>query len=602
MKHCLLLPHLVLLVLLLTEVTACVSRPDSEDSSPNISDISFSLESDSLTIVHPFRTDSGIVAVLPAYWDATHILYQKESTDWQSIHVEWGKATRLPQGESITFYQSQLNMVWITTQSGSMAQIDASLDKSVKEAGFIKAIDIHGEPFYNDSLKQIKGRGNSSWLHAKKPYNIQLTNKARLFDLHKSRKFCLVSSNGITDLLGLKIAEQFDCSSPIASCPVALYLNGNYNGLYLLTNKVEVAKSAVDITDLEDLNHKDKAHKGQPCPTISLDEESCRYVEGIESPEDLTGGYLIEVLNFKDRYASTTSGFIGGEDNRIEIKSPERASRDEVLYIRNLFNAFYFANKAPDGIHPETGTTYSDYIDLPSFARYYLVEEVLGNMDGGYGNLYFYKDRDSCDHRLYAGPIWDMGWSMGQDARYPYCRCPRSFFVRAGSSNERHRIFYYLFQHEDFRQLVCQLYLSELRPILDLYFSGDNLYQRLPVNTAHDVELNHMRWPQIERPDVARILSYMHDRIDYMDEVFSLPSEEDYCQVSVNAGFQHRNLMFLVRRGSTFELPTFDFWSPVPDAEVQTVDGWYDSDRRLDSNVQTIDEDKFYLLHWNPSK
>lgn len=579
---------------------SCSHLQNSEEQEPFLADICLYQSSDSTTIIHPFLTTDTLNFILPAYWNLHQSCICGKTKIGREIDITLNNIIDISIDGidyKVRFLQSRLNAVFISTQSGTMQHIDASADKSVKESGHLIAFDTIGQVFYDDALKQIKGRGNSSWVQKKKPYNITLAKKVKLFNLKKSKKFCLISSNGLTDYLSMLIAEEFGTSAAIQVCPIALYLNGNYNGLYLITNKVEIATSNVDITDLEDSNKKDISQKEQSLQTLTADEGSIRFVDGIKEPQDITGGYLLEVLNFKERYYNTRSGFIGGEDNRIEIKSPEKATLNEVEYIRDYFDAFYFANQAADGLNPTTHEHYSDYIDLTSFAKYYLVEEVLGNMDGGYGNLYFYKDQDAKDPKFYAGPIWDMGWSMGIDEKYPYNKYPESLFVRAGSSNPRHKIFYYLFQHEDFRQEVNRQYQLELKPILDKYRLSDSLCLNRPTNTSHDAQLNHIRWPHIPIPDYTRVGSYMSRRIDYMSKICNLSSEQDYCHISVNAGFQHRNIMFIVPRGSYFTLPHFDYWSLSPES-YGNIDGWYEEGLRITSDSVLIDRDQFFQLKW----
>ncbi len=57
------------------------------------------------------------------------------------------------------------------------AWVEASEDKSNKATGSMILLDETGSTVNAGKLKQIKGRGNSTWKGAKKPYQIKLTNK-----------------------------------------------------------------------------------------------------------------------------------------------------------------------------------------------------------------------------------------------------------------------------------------------------------------------------------------------------------------------------------------------------------------------------------------
>lgn len=524
--------------------------------------------------VYPFPTDSGYVCVIPqAFRQVCSFEAEEEGLTPDSLDIRY----------------SELSSVFINTTSGSMKAIHASQDHSYKEAGIIKIVNERGEVEYDDSLKYIKGRGNSSWNLEKKSYNIQLTSKSKPLGLKKSKKFCLVNTHGITNGLALQIARDFGTASAIRSTLVNLYLNGEYRGLYLLTNKVDISKASVDITDLDELNKKTKGKK----QTVESEDGSYKYVDGLKSPKDITGGYLIEVMNFQYKYKALPCGFVSQEGNHIRFKSPENATKDEVLYISGLFKEFYDAIKAPDGINPKTGRYYADYIDLTSFAKYYLVEETLSNMDAGYGNLYFYKDCDSIDPKIYAGPVWDMEWSMGIND-YPYFGYPEALNLQAGSNDESQKLFYYLFQHEDFRQLVYQLYQQELYPMINAVISSDQVSSLLKT----DGSLNYCRWPDryaSSEEEFTHLCSYLRPHIEFLRQIFSSKSD-DYCRVLVNAGYSKRNIMFMVPRGSVFALPDFPWFSA--DGIKKEKEGWYENDKPVSNAEQIVDEDKYYELRW----
>lgn len=524
--------------------------------------------------VYPFPVDSGYVCVVPQVYKDTYTFEQEEN----------GLTP-----DSLDIRYSQLGSIFINTQSGSMKDIHASKNHSYREAGIIKIVNERGEVEYDDSLKFIKGRGNTSWTVEKRSYNIQLSSKCSPLGLKKSKKFNIIDTHGITNVLGLQIARDFGASSAIESCLVNLYLNGEYRGLFLITNKVDISKASVDITNLEKQNKKTGGKK----QTIESEDGMYKYVDGLKSPKDITGGYLIEVMNFQYKYKYLPCGFVSQEDNHIRFKSPENATREEVLYISGLYKEFYDAIKAPDGVNPMTGRYYADYIDLESFARYYLVEETLSNMDAGYGNLYFYKDCDSIDPKIYAGPVWDVEWSMGIND-YPYFNYPEALNLQAGSNNESQKLFYYLFQHEDFRQLVCDLYQNELYPMIDSIISSDPL----PSSLKNDGRLNYCRWPDrytSSEEEFGQLCSYMRPHIEFLKEIFS-SDDRDYCCVSVNAGYSKRNIMFMVQRGTEFTLPDLPWFST--DGVTKEKEGWYENDTPLDNDTQFIDADKYYELRW----
>lgn len=557
---------------------SCSNKGKEEDARwTNCDNLEIKYPGEGSLRIHPFPIDSGYLFVVPSLWkDQVSVTTNNKETaiDSDSVQIKYSK------------YAS----VFVNTVSGSMKAVNASIDHEYREPGAITIIDSTGNIICNEELQFIKGRGNSSWLKDKKSYNIKSGIAINPLGLKRSKSFNLVSTHGITNGLALQIAQEFGTSSPIAFSLVNLYLNGHYQGLYLLTNKVDISHSSVDIQNLDKLNKEN----GEPIKTTNTD-DNYKYVAGISTPEDYSGGYLIEVMNFEYKYDRLPCGFITQDSLRIRFKSPQRATKQEVLYIRNLYHEFYDAIKTPSGYHPTTGRYYSDYIDLESFAKYYLVEEALSNMDAGYGNLYFYKNIDAVDPKIYAGPIWDMEWSMGINS-YPYFRYPEAFNLRAGSSDESQKLFYYLFQHDDFKVMVDSLFQQELFPILQKYFFADSVENDL----NNDGTLNYLRWPgdfRTSNDEFSQLCSYMRPHISFLKKVLSPYFDfDDYCQVRVDAGYLDRCIMFLVHRGDNFELPDFPW--VATDGSKKKKDGWYENNQKLEDPIQQINENKYYKLRW----
>lgn len=527
--------------------------------------------------IKPFYSSEGFICVVPYIWKDSIEIIQKEKTQCN---------------DSIIFRYTFLNSVFINTVSGNMNNVDSSKDHTFKEPGTIKIVSANGVIQYDDSLKYIKGRGNSSWTKEKKSYNIALDRRTKMLGLKKSEKYNLISTHGLTNEFALQIARDFGCSSAISSELVNLYLNGDYHGLYILSNKVDIDKSSVNVTNLE---KKNKKYDKRNHLTIESEDDSYKYIKGIESPEDITGGYLIEVMNFVYKYQNLPCGFISKNGNYFRFKSPENASKEEVLYIKQAYQEFYDAIKSPDGINPITKKYYTDLIHLDSFVKYYLIEESLSNMDGGYGNLYFYKDINAIDNKFYVGPVWDMEWSMGINS-YPYFLYPQALNVLPGSNNESQKMFYYLYQHKDFREKVDSLFQNVLYPIIDQRFCADTI----PFDLENDGTLNYLRWPDRYSSSIEeyrKLCSYMRPHIDFLKEIFSSDTKrKDYCKIIINAGFSERNIMFFVKKGEVFSFPDIPWFSVAN--QKKEKDGWYENNIKLDNTDQVIQEDKFYELHW----
>ncbi len=311
---------------------------------------------------------------------------------------------------------SDLPSIFINTESGSLDSIHA--DKSHKEKGDLLAIDENGDTVYDNKLSSIKGRGNSTWGMAKKPYNIKLDKSTDLFGMGKAKNWCLIANYGDKSLVRNQIVYEVARDSGMTVTPdcinVDLYINGEYLGVYLVTEKVEIKENRVDIYDLEgeteDCNEKDLdsyRSRGFSGRFSSYLEGTRRWRKIPNNPENITGGYLLE-LELADRYPDEASGFVSDGGQQVVVKAPEYASKEQVKYISGYWQEMEDALYSDDGYNKK-GKHFSEYLDLDSFALQYLIQEWTCNWDAGLTSNYFYKDIDG---KIMSGPAWDFDTAL----------------------------------------------------------------------------------------------------------------------------------------------------------------------------------------------
>lgn len=309
---------------------------------------------------------------------------------------------------------SELPSVFINVPDGGLDRIHA--DKEHKEKGCsMLAVNEKGKTDYDGKLDSMKGRGNSTWGMVKKPYNIKLERKSKLFGMEKAKAWCLIANYedkslvrnqvtyGLGEAIGMK--ETPDCKN------TDLYINGEYKGVYLITEKVEIKKNRVDIYDLEEATEEanegkelsEFAQKGFGGKFSGFIENRQRWFEIPNDPSDITGGYLLE-LEVADRYPNEASGFVTKHGQAVVAKSPEYASMAQIKYISSYWQEMEDALYSEDGKN-KSGKHFSEYIDTESFAKQYIIQEWSSNWDAGLTSNYFYKDIGG---KLVAGPIWDF--------------------------------------------------------------------------------------------------------------------------------------------------------------------------------------------------
>ncbi|MDE7409943.1 MAG: CotH kinase family protein [Muribaculaceae bacterium] len=242
----------------------------------------------------------------------------------------------------------------------------------------LRYVDAEGETFY-DALG-IRGRGNSTWGLAKKPYRIKFDKKQEFLGSEhaKAKSWTLIANfadkslmrNALAAHLGKFAGQPFTAAAQF----VDLVLNGNYVGNYQVSDQVEVRKKRVDIVEQED---------------------------PMTDGSNITGGYLLEIDGFAD---SEPCKFTTTRGVKITIKSPDDEIIDprQVNYIRTYIQNFENALFSADFTNPEKG--YRQYVDENTLLSWYVASELTANPDA-FWSTYIYKNQD--DPKIYWGPLWD---------------------------------------------------------------------------------------------------------------------------------------------------------------------------------------------------
>lgn len=440
---------------------------------------------------------------------------------------------------SLTFLcSSGLPTLFIDTVSGNMDGIHA--DQSYREKGSYYLVDASGESSVSGKLEYITGRGNVTWEWGKKPYRIELDKKKELLDMGEGKSWILLANyldgSYIRNKMVYDLADDIGLSYSPDSQFVDLYLNGTYAGLYQLTEKIEIGIERVEINDI----------KKQP---------------------DITGGYLLE-WDITERAASESGYFITEQGQAVTIQEPGNATEKEKEYISGLVQEFENALYAEDGINPDTGKHFSEYIDLESWAKKYLIEEITKNFDAGITSQYFYKDSDSMGNSLlYAGPVWDYDWSLGNgdwSVRKPEGMLAnqdmRIYDPEKGENVFRNRWFPQLYQQKEFLDEVEYQYETCVAPAVCLMIEQaiEEYRKQIEVSAAMD----RCRWSgepasiqkvyrETLEEQVDYVRDFLEDRMEFLDTVWI--EKVDYCTVCFRTEYGSRNFFYSVERGKVLE-------------------------------------------------
>lgn len=433
-------------------------------------------------------------------------------------------------------YGSDIPTVHITTDTGTMEHIYA--DKHYKESGFATILNTDAVE-YQGNLDYITIRGNYTSTLAKKPFNIKFLGEADLFDMGASKKWCLLANyldnTMIKDKIGYDFADEVGLTFSPESILTDLYINGEYIGNYTLCERIEISESRININDLGEWN--ERLNQEIDFETLELggvrgDESylelgSSMWVNIPNTPEPSKGAYLIE-YELASRYDDEVSGFISNYGQPIIVKSPEYASQEQVQYIQQYYQAFEDAVLSDNGYNAQ-GKHYSDYIDVESYAKLYVFQEFIKNLDAAGTSLFFYKEEGK---KLVAGPVWDVDLGFG----YPIERDgvnmadPNSLWVAGGHlSNElsdKCSVFTLLCKHEDFRMEATKQWKKYFIPRVDAML---NNVSQIYEESRESIILDKFKWnsdafyeqvAQSMDGNISTMGDFISQRADFLTNTF----------------------------------------------------------------------------------
>ncbi len=449
---------------------------------------------------------------------------------------------------------------WPSGSGLSTTNFNGVYKDAIETKGSYYFYDEEGNMVNSDPvLKKIKGRGNSSFeasmrLYGKYAYNFNLDSKVELIEgSTASKKWCLLANNvdhammrntfiyALADDIGIKYSPETRL--------VDVYDNGKYLGAYVVTEKVEYGKNTLmkDMKNLDDGNEDANIEayanedimddlegylvqaegsvdvNGQTYTyqyTKSDDETNWPY----HQPSDYTEyNYLLE-FELYNRYTNEASWFVSPRTGQaVVVKYPEFATKDEMEWIISEFEA------AESAIYSDDTDAIKAAVDVDSFAKMYLLQELSINLDSCATSYYIHNDLTT--GKLVSSPVWDYDWAFGayaKDLKYIYngssvttSECmsnPEQMFVKnkalktdAGDTTKKAN---YNFQaklvHNDYVWERCQYFWTNdfvpaLSDYIDNDYIGDDpkaddgvtegkiLAEWLPAFKS-SVEMNDARW------------------------------------------------------------------------------------------------------------
>ena len=497
--------------------------------------------------------------------------------------------------ENKSFQSSNLPLIFINTKGQTIGH----QDRIVAEMGIIN----NGEGnrnYLNDKFNDYEGRiaielrGSSSAGYPKPQFRFETQDSlgenlnVSICGLPAENDWIL---NGpyndkslIRNVLAYNLSFQLGrYASRTVYCE--LFLNEEYLGLYILMEKIKRDNDRIDISKL---------------------------TESENSGDELTGGYIIKI----DKLDGENVDLWFSNYNtpyQYHYPKPDDITQQQKEYISNYMNDFEDLMNSDD--YNNTLTGYQNLIDVDSFVDHFILNEFCKNVDAYRLSAYLYKDKESVNPKLIAGPIWDFnlafgdawneedlnittGWQVNYTIVYPEDPFRVPFWWRK-LSNDYEFVKKLKNRWFDLRESVLS--------IDSLFGQIDSLLEYINEGRVRNFE----RWPEAlpyeYDHEIARLKGWILNRVQWIDENLD--------ELSDTSSLNHNNIFNEITLSQNYPNPfnpstTIEYSIPTgvgpatPQAgdqrsEVRLV--VYDVlGREVANLVNQRQEPGYYQVEWNP--
>jgi hypothetical protein len=371
----------------------------------------------------------------------------------------------------------------------------------------------------------IERRGESSKGFKKKSYSIELqkddgsNNNVSILGLPEENDFVLYGPYSdktlIKNVLSYELFRRTGRWAPRTRY-VEVILNGDYNGIYVLTEKLKRDEDRVDIDKL------------------TADDVS---------EIDISGGYILrrdkkDKLSFDEYWTSPVSQPYH-ETMWYEYFDPEfkDLTEKQADYIKNWMEEFDNVMSGNNFNAPETG--YKKYIKTKSFIDMMFLNEISKGIDNYMFSTYFYKENDADGGQLVAGPPWDYNlgygnvnygqdWNAAETYGWGYPQGSRTYWFERLMEDEGYQNKVYC----RWTQFRNSIYSDEnVEAIIDscvtvLGDAVDRNYEKYPI--LGEYFWPALYWPETYEEEVDNLKTWLIERLEWMDgEWYNMGDCED---------------------------------------------------------------------------
>lgn len=464
-------------------------------------------------------------------------------------------------------------------------------DRDLKVKGNICIYDKEAMTLFSDKVN-LKGHGNGSWVHnSKKSWLLDFEQPTSILQMDKGYKYIALSNAQDQSHLRNKFVYDWAEKMGMAYSPHSefgnFYVNGEYLGLYLFAEGIEVSEDRVAVQQDESAPAKSKSNILE----YYEGEEEKGYIHSKEIRENLDVGYLLRQEDNESRYDGMECAFKTQNGTQMEIIYPKKASHEQIFNIREYIQELQDAIESEDGYCDTTQGKkhYSEYIDMDSFLKKYLIEEISKNYDGNRGSSYFYIKSLAEDPVLYEGPVWDYDIAFGNTTYNAMWKEPKGLVnLNPG-----------LDQHEEFMAAAAQYYMAYFRPYLET--EAEQKIRGCAEEIRTSAQMDRVRWESENTfwngsfdDGVEDLITFIKERKQFLDDVWI--NGKVYYRVNFVNGETTVKTVY-VEAGKSLNDVMDTTYRPAEEGKVFA--GWYDEsmENTVDYGAQ-ITDDMAYWAKW----
>ncbi|MDR2580477.1 MAG: CotH kinase family protein [Fibromonadaceae bacterium] len=352
------------------------------------------------------------------------------------------------------------------------------------------------------SNQQIRGRGNTTWTRPKKPYRIRFRNDVSLFGQAARRNWILLAEfldpTFLTTPTAFELGKNALDYQPF-TCTfqhVHVYLDGQYNGLYVLTEHRQADPNE------EGVPGRAKVEQNNGGWFAELDSE------WKDDPKFRTASYNLPIQIKTDIFG------IDSNDPRYDFVKNDWKELTDLVASESF---------------PENG--YRDLIDMNTFVDFLMANEIVWNTELSWPKSVFaYKENK--DGKISMGPLWDFDWA------FAFAGTGHAYFGYSSGRPSRHSFFNRFFEdpvflakykerwNEKFDEIVAvSSFIETLGETIRVGVSEDTKRWNVPDGYHSGYDANHAR-------QVGNMVNWWNNRAAWLDAEFNkvnvLPASRDF--------------------------------------------------------------------------